>query len=443
LNTEGGNNESDIDDIEEEGNRNSQEVLEERVVIECNENPLSLQELKEALVKMKLGRSAGFDAVAPEMPKYMRPREEAMLLQVLELAWKQTSIPKDWEVAIIIPIFKNRGDNRDCKNHCGISLLCVAGKLYSRILEGRLRQQVENHLEEAQCGFRPSRGMQEAIFTIWQLAEKGIEYGKQMHLRFIDIEKAFNHVPQFIIWEVLKKKKNVPAAFMDRIRSLYTQRRNFVRTGNASSNYFLTNTGVLQGDILSELLFMLVMNEAHKECSNTKRYKVGNLRLRPVVINILAYADDLVLIADSAQKLQYNLNLLMSGLEKRKFKVSLPKTKTMIISTDERRYEIRVTGQVLEQVQEFKYLGTIISEDGKLKNEINSQIFAVGRMFHSIKNKFLRKQEVTEETKMVVYKTIYFPALTYGCESWALTTKFESRLQTNEMCYLRHVVRQT
>jgi hypothetical protein len=61
-------------------------------------------------------------------------------------------------------------------------------------------------------------------------------------------------------------------------------------------------------------------------------------------------------------------------------------------------------------------------------------------MFHSIKNKFMRKREVTEETKRVVYKTIYFPSLTYGCESWALTTKLESRLQANDMCYLRSVV---
>jgi hypothetical protein len=84
-----------------------------------------------------------------------------------------------------------------------------------------------------------------------------------------------------------------------------------------------------------------------------------------------------VLIGDSAQKLRYDLNILLSVLEKRKFKVSLPKTKTMIISRAERRHKIRVRGQVLEQVREFKYLGTIISEDGKLNNETHSLIFAV------------------------------------------------------------------
>jgi hypothetical protein len=64
-------------------------------------------------------------------------------------------------------------------------------------------------------------------------------------------------------------------------------------------------------------------------------------------------------------------------------------------------------------------------------------------MFHSIKNKFLRKGEVAEETEMVVYKTIYFPTLTYGCESWVLTKKLETRLQNSEMHYLRSVIGKT
>jgi hypothetical protein len=46
----------------------------------------------------------------------------------------------------------------------------------------------------------------------------------------------------------------------------------------------------------------------------------------------------------------------------------------------------------------------MISEDGKLNNEINSRILAAERMFYSIKSKFLRKREVTEEAKMVVIR---------------------------------------
>jgi hypothetical protein len=52
----------------------------------------------------------------------------------------------------------------ECKNYSGISLLSVPGKIYSRILEIRLRQEMENKLEETQNGFRPGRSVQDYIF---------------------------------------------------------------------------------------------------------------------------------------------------------------------------------------------------------------------------------------------------------------------------------------
>jgi hypothetical protein len=67
-------------------------------------------------------------------------------LRIFQKAWNEKKIVKDWEVAIIIPIFK-KINNRECKNHSGTSLLSVPGKIYSRILETRLRQEMENKLE--------------------------------------------------------------------------------------------------------------------------------------------------------------------------------------------------------------------------------------------------------------------------------------------------------
>lgn len=64
-------------------------------------------------------------------------------------------------------------------------------------------------------------------------------------------------------------------------------------------------------------------------------------------------------------------------------------------------------------------------------------------MFYAVNRSFLNKREVSERTKTVVYKSCYRPIMTYGCESWALTTKHESRLQAQEMRYLRRVVGKT
>ena len=113
-------------------------------------------EMREAIKRMKLGKAAGYDGITPEMIKYTGEAGEEMLLNIIQLVWIRKQIPKDWEVAIIIPIYK-KGDSRECENHRGISLLSVPGKIYSRILTQRITEFMEDQLEEAQCGFRKGR----------------------------------------------------------------------------------------------------------------------------------------------------------------------------------------------------------------------------------------------------------------------------------------------
>jgi len=70
----------------------------------------------------------------------------------------------DWKKGIIVPIHK-KGSTMDCSNYRGISLLSIPGKVYARILESKLRKEVDNQIEEHQSGFRPGRSVQDHIFT--------------------------------------------------------------------------------------------------------------------------------------------------------------------------------------------------------------------------------------------------------------------------------------
>ena len=79
-------------------------------------------------------------------------------------------VPKDWQRAIVVPLYKGKGDRLDCKNYRGISLLSIPGKVYGRILIERVRDMTEGMIGEEQCGFRMGRGCVDQVFTLKQLS---------------------------------------------------------------------------------------------------------------------------------------------------------------------------------------------------------------------------------------------------------------------------------
>jgi hypothetical protein len=238
----------------------------------------------------------GMAETDPKMVKYMGLEGEKILLYVAQLAWKYRKIPSDWKLSVIIPIFK-KGDNQECLNHRGISLLSVPGKVYSLILETRLKEQVEHQLEEAQCVFRQGRSTQDLIFMLCQISEKVTEYDSEVHICYLDLEKAFDKVPWREIWHILKKR-NVEGSLVAAIRSYYRTCRNQIRTANIVSVEFRTIAGVRQGDILAPYLFIILMDNIMKDCKQrTRDFTMGNWKMHPVQISEMAFAEDVALIA--------------------------------------------------------------------------------------------------------------------------------------------------
>ncbi|KAI5754287.1 hypothetical protein M8J77_007444 [Diaphorina citri] len=387
---------------------------------------------------MKLGKAPGADNITPEMIKYMGSAGESLLLKVLNLSWENKVIPKDWELATIIPIHK-KGDNRECSNHRGISLLSIPGKIYSRILEMRLRESTENELEESQCGFRKGRSTQDLLFTLRQISEKAIQLDSQLHCAFIDLEKAFDKAPWHVLWDILDRKRVQPD-LVQAIKSFYKSCRNQVRTCGALSKEFETYCGVRQGDIISPYLFVLLIDDVIKSCKErTKKHSIGYWKLQPIYITDLAFADDLAILAKNETNLQHNLNVWNEEMTRRGMVINVKKTKSMVISRNPIQHHVHLNNQPIEQVNVFKYLGALISADGTIDAEINGRVANATKCFHSLRRGFINKQEVGKQTKVTVFKTVYRPTLTYSAESWTLTSKHKSRLQATEMKYLRRV----
>jgi sorting nexin-29 len=102
--------------------------------------------------------------------------------------WEKEVMPKEWSTGLICPIFK-KGDDLECKNYRGITLLNIAHKVLFCIILECINQYAEGVLEEYQCGFRCGRSTVEQIFIICQLMEKCLEFNTDLHILFVDYKK--------------------------------------------------------------------------------------------------------------------------------------------------------------------------------------------------------------------------------------------------------------
>ena len=88
-------------------------------------------------------------------------------------------MPEEWIRSVLIPIYKNKGDQQCCGNYRGIKLMSHTMKVWERIIQGRLRDNVE--ISKQQYGFMPGKGTTNAMFTLRMLMEKYREGQRELH----------------------------------------------------------------------------------------------------------------------------------------------------------------------------------------------------------------------------------------------------------------------
>ena len=112
-----------------------------------------------------------------------------------------------------------------------------------------------------------------------------MEQKKDLHMVFIDLEKAYDKVPRNVMWWALEKHK-VPTKYITLIKDMYKDVMTFVRTCAGDTTDFSINIGLHQGSALSPYLFSLVMDEVTRDIQGDISW-------------CMLFADDVVLVDES------------------------------------------------------------------------------------------------------------------------------------------------
>jgi hypothetical protein len=160
----------------------------------------------------------------------------------------------------------------------------------------------------------PRRSTIEAIFLIRQVMERYKEQ-KDLHMVFIELEKAFDKIPRNLMWWALDKHK-VPIKCITLIKDMYDKVVTSIRTTDGDTNVFSINIGLYQGSTLSPYLFALVIDEVTMDIQGDIPW-------------CMLFADDVVLVDDSREGVNRKLELWCQTLESKGFRISRTKTEYM------------------------------------------------------------------------------------------------------------------
>ena len=149
---------------------------------------------------MKDGKAAGTDNIPAEVFKADINTTTEVFYELFKSIWEGEKSPTEWKEGLIVKLPK-KGNLRECDNYRGITLLCIASKVFNRIMLERLRSAVDGSLRDHQAGFRQARSCADQIATLRIIVEQSIEWNSSLYINFVDYQKAFDSLDRPFLWK--------------------------------------------------------------------------------------------------------------------------------------------------------------------------------------------------------------------------------------------------
>ncbi|KAG1715012.1 Multidrug resistance-associated protein 4 [Nymphon striatum] len=339
-------------------------------------------------------------------------------------------------IPIEYQVFVHKVNATECKDHRTISLIVHASKIMLKMLTRRVEYRANSFIGKDQFGFRKERGTREAIGVMRTISKRYLEHGKDVYVCFIDYEKAFDRVN----WTyLLKLLKQLEVDWRDRklITALYMNQSAVMRVGGNTSDKCTLGRGVRQGCLMSPVLFNIYGEAMIQDALHEMDVGVS---IGGRSVKAVRFADDTALVASSVSDLQMMMDKLNASVELYGMRINEKKTKVMKIT----RYQyevinITLKGRKLEQVRQYKYLGSILDDEGKCTKDVKARIAMAKQAF--MKRKELLIKNISLYLKKRLVKSLIWSVALYGSETWTIRVDERSKLEAFEMWVWRNILK--
>jgi hypothetical protein len=192
-----------------------------------------------------------------------------------------------------------------------------------------------------------------------------------VHQLFIDFKKAYDSVRREALYNILIEF-GIPEKLVRLIKMCLTETCSRVRVGKNLSEMFPIKNGLKQGNALSPLLLNFALEYAIKRVQvNQDGLKLNGMH------QLLAYADDVNILGGSVPTVKENAEAFPVATKEIGLEVNADKSKFMVMSRNRnagRDDSVKIDNSFIERVEEFIYLGTMLTDQNSIQEEIKSRL---------------------------------------------------------------------
>ena len=391
----------------------------------------------------------------PELEKDTEDRNEVtpglkVLTAVLDEAWQNALVYEEWNSATVVPVPK-KGDLTDLNNFRGIALMSNLVKIINGRLAEDITRLVHKHrlLDNAQAGFINREEAVAQASCLYEICEMRRLKNKETFLCFIDLTKAYDRVSHEALMIKLELF-GIHGKALKWIKALYKDPKICCRDGEGGQSELQPyKRGVRQGDPLSPILFDIFIDdllsaELHNEGVTIWRKRPiadgWAIEREKVKMGALLFADDIVLMAKSEEKLRnlcervskwcdtWGMEVNASKCGVMKIQKSRPSNDDGLEDNNQHKLRVQLQGQQVPNVDEYTYLGVVITPDLSEEKMIKHRLRVTKQKIREY-SKLIKSPMVSLEAKAMCLKSIIIPTLVYGGEIWGKLNRTLSKAE--------------
>jgi hypothetical protein len=376
---------------------------------------ISADEVARAIAHLKWHKRDGYKGLSTNHLKHASPSIHQHLAHLFNGMIRHGSVPDDFLQGTTIPIPKNRSSNASVStNYRGITLSSVFGRVFDLIVLDRYSSVLQS--DQLQFGFKAKHSTAMCTMVLREIISSYVSEQSAVYCTFLDASKAFDKINYCRLFELLMRR-HIPRTILRLLLNIYTgQSVRVFWNGYLSSTFPVTN-GVKQGGILSPILFCVYYDELIQELRRTRT----GCHIGSWFVGVLAYADDLALLAPSASAMRKLLATCELFAERFSLSFNADKSKCMCFEPHGRLHcdrtlpKFEIHGGAIDFVDSWVHLGHTLTTDLNTEADIMRGRNALIGQINNFLCQFGKLDVVTKNRLFLAYCSSH-----YGSVLWDL-----------------------